>query len=258
MVERRGRAERLEVGKVVEYVPPVAEKQQGGGNVGTHFGEKLVVEDRAERSDRNDHEYDGGHEPANAAEPEVLQIDRFRLSPFGYQQSGDQVTGQNEENRDAQKAAFCPREIHVIGDDGEYGECAQAVQGGNVSRFGACHASVLPCFGVCLLPVKTGADALYHQSAKAMGIRAVFPYGRSCRDGRRIALWTGLSTAEHGFGNSQLIRCRFSIEGGRRPRNRACDEPSLARKSPEYYMWKARRRFRRPPLHARCSICPAR
>ena len=124
MVERRGRAEGFEIREVVEDVPPVAEEKKRGRYVGTHLREQLVVEHGTEGGYDYDDEHDGGHEPSNAPQPEILEVDGFRLSPFGYQQAGDQVAGKDEEYGDAKQSALGPREVHVVGDDRENRESA--------------------------------------------------------------------------------------------------------------------------------------
>ena len=121
----------------MEYLPPVVEEEQGRQDVGAHLREQGVVEQGAEHGRANDDEHDGGHEPPDAAQPEVRQVDLAGIVVLDEQQAGYKVTRQHEEDGDAQQAAGRPGHAHMVGDDGEHGESPQAVERRYIARLRA-------------------------------------------------------------------------------------------------------------------------
>ena len=73
----------------------------------------------------------------DAANPEALKVDATGLSDFVEQQARDQIARKHKEDRDAEQAALSPREAEVIEHHCDDGKRAQAVEGGDIARFGA-------------------------------------------------------------------------------------------------------------------------
>lgn len=136
MRERRGVAQGVEVRDVLRDLPPVVEEQQRRQDVGTHLGEHHVVKDRAQRARHHHDGHYGGEQAADAANPEALEVDASGLGDFVEQQARDQIARKHKEDRDAEQAALRPRKIEVIEHHRDNGERTQAVEGGNVTRFG--------------------------------------------------------------------------------------------------------------------------
>lgn len=134
--ERRGVAQGVEVRDVLRDLPPVVEEQQRRQDVGTHLGEHHVVKDRAQRARHHHDGHYGGEQAADAANPEALEVDASGLGDFVEQQARDQIARKHKEDRDAEQAALRPRKIEVIEHHRDNGERTQAVEGGNVTRFG--------------------------------------------------------------------------------------------------------------------------
>ena len=135
--ERRGVAQSIEVRDVLGNLPPVVEEQQRRQDVGAHLGEHHVVKDGAQRAGHEHYRYHGGDQATDAANPEALEVDAAGLSDFVEQQARDQIARKHKEDRDAEQAALSPREVEVIEHHCDDGKRAQAVEGGDIARFGA-------------------------------------------------------------------------------------------------------------------------
>ena len=117
MRQRGRRSECLEIRDIVEDLPPVVEEEQRRQDIRPHLREQGMVEDRAQQRRSEHGEHNGGNDAAHAAQPEVRQADRAAVVVFLEKQAGDQITRQHEEHRDAEKAARCPSEVHVVCDN---------------------------------------------------------------------------------------------------------------------------------------------
>ena len=76
-----------------------------------------------------DHEGDDrGHEAPDAAHPVAHDVDGAALGELLEQARGGQIAREHEENRDAEKAALAPAHVHVVEDDADGADGAQAVE----------------------------------------------------------------------------------------------------------------------------------
>ena len=124
---RAGLRDGLEVRLLAEDIPPVGEPEQRGEQVGLELVEQaLVQEERGERG-HDDHERDGGEQAPHTADPEALKVDPVRLGKLDAQDSGDQEARDDKEHRHAHQAAGGPGQVEMVGEHGDDGQCAQAV-----------------------------------------------------------------------------------------------------------------------------------
>lgn len=135
--ERRRVAQGIEVRDVLGNLPPVVEEQQRRQDVGAHLGEHHVVKDGAQRAGHHYDGHHGGEQAADTADPEALEVDAAGLCHFVDEQTRDQIARKHKEDRDAEQAALCPCEVEVIEHHRDDGKRAQAVEGGDIARFGA-------------------------------------------------------------------------------------------------------------------------
>ena len=132
--ERRGIAECVEIRDILRDLPPVVEEEKRRQDIGPHLGEHHVVEDRAQNGNDDNERDRCGHKAPHAPHPEPLEVDSVGLFEFRKKQAGDEVSRKHEEDRDAQEAALRPGEVKVVEHDGDDGERADAVEGGDVAR----------------------------------------------------------------------------------------------------------------------------
>ena len=96
-----------------------------------------MVKDGAQRASHNHHGHHGGHQAADASDPEALKVNAPGLGDFVEQQARDQIARKHKEHGDAKQATLRPRKIEVVEDHRDNGECAQAVERGDVAGLGA-------------------------------------------------------------------------------------------------------------------------
>lgn len=92
-----------------------------------------MVEPRAQRGRDHHNGDDRGDEALEPAPPKALEVDAARAVELDEQQMGDQKARQDEEHRDALHAAGGERGVEVVEDDGGDGECADAVERGDIA-----------------------------------------------------------------------------------------------------------------------------
>ncbi len=164
VVQRRGRTELLEVGDVVEDLPPVVDVEQGRDHLAPGVAQPGVRRDRHPQRDDDEHQIEGGQQAARAARPEVGQPPAPTV-PRGQQQIGDQIAAEGEEHPHAEQTAGRPAEAEVVGDDRGDGESPDPVQRRHVSRRtlnGLWHSGAMvgpPRPWSCQIPFTPGAVA---------------------------------------------------------------------------------------------------
>ena len=97
-----------------------------------HRGQLLGLDEADPHRDHRQHDPQRGQQAPRPAQPEPPEPDPSRAFPLRQQQVRDQVTGENEEDTDAEQAALRPAEVQVVRDDGEHGERAQAIEARHV------------------------------------------------------------------------------------------------------------------------------
>ena len=162
MRQRGRRPQCLEIRDIVEDLPPVVEEEQRRQDIWPHLREQCMVEDRAEQCCAEHGEHNGGNDAAHTAQPEVCQADRAAVVVFLEKQAGDQIAGQHEEHRDAEKTARRPSEVHVICDYDKNGQRSQSIERRYVTTFRLSHR--LPFFIQC----KTCSSTSCHVSWRAL------------------------------------------------------------------------------------------
>ena len=133
VVERLRRREPAEVGGVRPDQVPVAEVPGGGPDGSAQIGEPGPVRDRDPGRDHRQHDEQSGQQAAGAPQPEIAQPHLPVRAELAQQQVRDQVSAEREEHPDAEQAARRPAELFVKGNDGQHGQCPQAVEAGHVA-----------------------------------------------------------------------------------------------------------------------------
>ncbi len=137
VLERRRRRELGEVRLVGEDQMPVVDIEQRGegfppesGQVDQAVGARAAeggIEEQVQR-ERRDHQEESRQQPPSAPAPERDEVDTTRADPFLEQQRGDEETGEDEEQVDAEVATRGPTQLEVVRDHDGHGDAAQTGQ----------------------------------------------------------------------------------------------------------------------------------
>ncbi len=118
----------LEIGLVGQDVDPVRDIGQCGRQVALLMarGIRCQRDDQQRRPD--EHREQGRQQAPRPADVEAAQVRRAGARGGIQEQGGDEEAGQHEEDVDAEEAPRRPRQVCVIGEDGQDGDRAQPVQ----------------------------------------------------------------------------------------------------------------------------------
>ena len=111
-----------------EGIPP--ESGQVEQSVRTRPAERRVEHDV--QRERGQYQEERRQQPPGASPPERDEVDAARAHPLLEQQRGDEESGEDEEQVDAEVAARGPTELEVVGDHGGHRHTAQARERGQL------------------------------------------------------------------------------------------------------------------------------
>ena len=111
---------------------PVLDIQQRGQPVGPQPG---CGHEPGEQGHGGEHAGDErGQQPPRPRLGERPGVDATRTGQLVQQELGDQESAEGEEHFDAEESASCPGQVEVIGEHGEHGQAAHAVEPGRVGH----------------------------------------------------------------------------------------------------------------------------
>ena len=122
------RAESGEIRLVLRGLPPVAGVRHGCGQGGPERAELSRFDHRHGGCDADQHDGEGGQQPAGPPYPEGPQAEPPVAVPLGGKQVGDQVSAEDEEDIDPEESAGKGRELLVKGQDREHGQRPDPIQ----------------------------------------------------------------------------------------------------------------------------------
>ena len=133
MLDGRGPLHIAEIRLTRQDEEPVGHVEQGCQR-GTAKVADLVGRGNEEgpATDGQQHQVERGQQPTRSSSEELREGDASGAVNLAEQDAGDEEAGQHEEQVDTEEAAGQPVGAHVIRNDASYGQCAHAVEGGNV------------------------------------------------------------------------------------------------------------------------------